>query len=1126
VQREELRHRFVLRLLDAVLDRGTGRNETVTEFYKPSERFFIGNLAPVPDADDIARTSNKLFPVSVGLEFQLSSQFDEASTVVIQPSGAFYYRIYPTYQQQLEFLNRQEHQSTSRGEVRLAPIYKKLKLQNIKLEIPLTKLIENETGGNELIWDLTDACRTQWKLATSDPRFFHIILARRARRKSKVEVIPASAMASEEAFEDYLTKADKADMQPTWSLIISRKSFRTKGGHRIIISLENNTEKERDYSKENSFFESKLAITLNNAVFQPFILDYLNESYEYDRTILAAGINCSCTVISETQIETEHAPRFTQRRFAPVELPDLTFARLISDPIKVLTEVKETLEQSKEEFTSQYEGKALGPNAKASFDHDLEAIAHEIERFLAGVETLNSYPDVLRAFKLMNEAFRLASRYDTTRYDTWRLFQIIFIVSLIPDIVSVVHPEVENHRDCVDLLFYPTGGGKTEAFLGLAVFQAFFDRLHRKQAGVSSLAKFPLRMLSLQQLQRIADIFAMAELVRRKQPDISGKECDPFTVGYYVGENNTPNRLVDYDENQRKYVTASLDEWQRDPEQAQKFLVVSRCPFCGNDKVKADPKNVRLYHWCDNPDCESTGPLPVFVTDTEIYRYLPTLIVSTLDKLVACGFQRNFRNLLGGIFIKCPAHGYSSSWKCTERICTVPEKDLTLVSLADPFPGLLIQDELHLVRESLGCFASHYETFFNYTVTALSGEAKKGVKIIGATATASNYQEQIRHLYQKEAIKFPTNIRLYLKESEHTSRIIVGIMPHAQTTINSMEHVIFAISSEHQRLLRKRIEELSTAVGAERIDREVLRGISQDFQTQVAYHVKKIDAEQLTRSVWSRINIWLEREGLDTILSRNLTGDVTFHRVRKIMHEIENPAAGQAVGLVTATSLISHGIDIDELNMMTFMGMPSNNAEYIQALSRVARKEEGLVIVLFNPIRERDQSYYRYFLKFHELSHLLIEGVPINRWAPSALERTSSGIFTGALYSYFDLQTTRNSKKELSKVGTFKKALNEHIITEDEIKNFVRGSYGIDMLVPPQKELVKRLLDERVSNYVGSILNFEGDQNTMLFLVVDRENGGPLRSLRSVDSGVSISLDSPTLHILRNHQINADISEG
>ncbi|MCJ7768137.1 hypothetical protein MUP79_07080 [Candidatus Bathyarchaeota archaeon] len=472
MQREELRHRFVIRLLDAVLDRGTGINQTTTEFYKPSERFFIGNLGPIPDEDDIARVSNKLFPTSMGLEFQVSPQFDENSKVIVEPSGAFYYRVQPTYQQQLEFSNWQELQTPAQGEVRLAPIYKKLRLDNVTLEMPLAKLVENETGGNELVWDLTDECRKLWRQAESDPRFFRSLIVRRTRRRSRVEVVPSSAMTSEKAFEEYLTKADKAEMQPKWSLIVSRKVFRTKDGYRVIVNLENNTEREIDYSKENSFFESKLKITLTNAVYQPFNLEYLKESYEYGRTILAAGINCSCTA-SETQIETEHVPKFIEHRFAPVELPDLTFTRLISDPATVLTEVERTLERSKGEFIAHYQGRILGPSAKMPFEHDLESIKQEVERFVRGVKVLDTYPDALRAFKLTNEAFRLASRYDTTTYDTWRLFQIVFIVSLIPDVVSVVHPEVENHRDRVDLLFYPTGGGKNGSVPRPGCFSSF-----------------------------------------------------------------------------------------------------------------------------------------------------------------------------------------------------------------------------------------------------------------------------------------------------------------------------------------------------------------------------------------------------------------------------------------------------------------------------------------------------------------------------------------------------------------------------------------------------------------------------------------------------------------------------
>lgn len=1122
MKRNEPRHNLVLHLLKTVIDRGSGRNQTTTEFYKPSERFFIGNLSPVPEEGNLERVKTKLSPTSIGLEFQISHILGQDAKVILEPSGAFYYRIYPTYEQQLRFHDRSRDLSSGPGrgpsaqEVVLAPVFKKIRLENVKLEVPLAKLVEPGIRGSEIVLELTNECKKLWELVKVDKRYFRSLIVQRARQRRRVDAIPAAAMDSEEAYESHLRKANKSEMELSWNLTISRKVFETRDGYRIVVRLENSAMRDRDYSRENSFFESCLRVTLVNATFQPFTLEYLEESYEHKRTILASGINCSCTEIDNRQIETEHVPRFEEPRFSPIELPDLTFTKLIAEPSSVLAEVQQTLEQSKLGFAAHY-SKNLEPAARLTFERELNSIEQEIERFRQGSRTIIAYQDAMRAFKLTNETFRLA----TSRYGTWRLFQIVFIVSLIPDLLCVFHPEIKNLRERVDLLFYPTGGGKTEAFLGLAVFQAFLDRINGKRAGVLTIAKFPLRMLSLQQLQRIADIFAKAELVRRRQPDISREDNDPFGVGYYVGENNTPNELVDYDTNQRRYVTSRLDAWQSDHEQAQKFLVIANCPFCGEPgKVRADSKNVRLYHWCDNPECESHGPLPIYISDTEIYRYLPTLVVSTLDKMVIPGFQRKFRNILGGAFLKCPLHGYSSSWKCTEGICGIPEKDLSLVQLTDPFPSLLIQDELHLVRETLGCFASHYETFFNYAICSISGEARKKIKVIGATATASNYEQQIEHLYLMKPIRFPTNIRLYLHASERIARVIVGIMPHAKTVINSLEEIVFAINSEHQVIARGTAADLSARFAGERVDENAFRELCEDFETQVSYHGKKIDAEQLGRSVWSRINHWLESQQLDPIVHRNLTGDVSFHRVRRIMGEIEGH--GQPIGLVTATSLISHGIDIDKLNLMVFMGMPGNNAEYIQALSRVARKEEGLVVVLFNPIRERDQSYYRYFLKFHELSHMLIEGVPINRWAPSALERTSSGIFTAAILSYFDLLTTRNSRKGLSKVGDFKRALAEQRITEEEIKAFVRASYGIDQLGPAARDFVGRLLDERIASYISSILNFDGDQNTMIFQVVQPE---PLRSLRSVESAVGISLDAKTQNILRNFRVNVDSTE-
>lgn len=1121
----DLRHKIVLRLLDAVLDRATGRKEDETIFYKPSERIFIGNLSPENESALEDRVKTRLSPNSIGLEFQLPRNVEFDAKIVLRPSGAFYYRVYPSYEQQLKFSGAQPlagspsaHPMTltpGQSGVWLAPIFKKLKLQDVTLEIPLTKLLKEEDQG-ESIFDLTSHCMKLWKLAESDPRFFRKFIVMGKRRKRKVEWIPVGALTSEVEYEKYLRQASKEEMLPTWSLIISRRVFETKEGYRVILSLSNASEAERDYSKENVFFESRLNAKLVGGAFRPYVLEYLRQSYDHDRTIRAGGINCSCREVSDAEIETEHVPVFEEKRFEPVELADLTFALLANDPLRVLPQVEKMLEQRKQELATIYGGKAVGPEAQKVIHEDLNSIGNEIARFSNGLDVLRTHSDALRSFKLMNEAFRRASKYGT-----WRLFQIVFIVSLIPDVVSVVHTEVKNFREYADLLFYPTGGGKTEAFLGLAVFQAFFDRINGKKAGISSIAKFPLRLLSLQQLQRIADIFAKAELVRRSQPDLSSTDFDQFSVGYYVGKNNTPNELSEWDPNQQRYATSQLETWEKNPDQAKRFLIVSRCPFCnGAVKIKADPKKIRLYHWCQNPDCESGGPLPILISDAEIYRYLPTFVVSTLDKMVTCGFQRKFRNLMGGAFLKCPDHGYSSSWKCSEGVCK--RQDLTLVTLRDPYPGLLIQDELHLVRETLGCFASHYETFFTQAIATLSGESNKQVKIVGATATASNYKEHIEQLYLKKAIKFPTKVDLYLRRGTKTARVIVGIKPNARTVINSMEDIIFAINSEHQHLARLSDNELSNVLSEKSIDRSVFTRFLEDFETVLAYHIKKIDAEQLNRSVWSRINRWLELDNLDTIKPVNLTGDVTFQRIRDVMHEIESRDTSTPVGLATATSVISHGIDIDKLNLMVFMGMPGNNAEYIQAQSRVARKEEGLVVVLFNPVRERDQSYYRYFLKFHELSDLLIEGVPVNRWAPSALERTSSGVFTASVYNLFGLRVMRNQKRDISKVASFKKALAEQWISEEEMKGFIRKSYGVDFLNPPQRDLTSRLLDNRVTSYVNSILNFDGNPNSMINQVIDPQ---PLLSLRNVESDVSVSLDAVARNIVSNYGINADLSE-
>jgi len=706
----------------------------------------------------------------------------------------------------------------------------------------------------------------------------------------------------------------------------------------------------------------------------------------------------------------------------------------------------------------------------------------------------------------------------------WRLFQGVFIVSVLTDLVSRDHTEIKHSRDRVDLLFYPTGGGKTEAFLGLAIFQAFFDRIHGKTCGTTALAKFPLRMLSIQQLQRIADAFASAELVRRKNAQLMTSDSEPFSIGYYVGKNNTPNELEGYDQATRRYTVSSLEEWEADPEKAQRFLVVSRCPFCHADgvSIRADSKKIRLYHWCSKTGCPSGGPLPIYISDSEIYRYLPTFIVSTLDKMVICGYQRKFRNILGQVLYKCPLHGLTSEPRCVVGSCEIESRELEPFTIKNGLPSLMIQDELHLVRENLGCLASHYETFFEHLILSL-GFDRDAIKIIGATATASNFEDHIWHLYLKSAIKFPSNLDIYSEKTPQLARITIGVMPHGgRTAIFVMEQVLICIKSELERLSNLTPDEANRVFQGESPD--AIKKELEDFRTTLSYHIRRADAEQLNRSVWSRINPSLSKDNFATIKPANLTGDVGFDRVRKVMARIEgNPKEADRIDLLTATNLISHGVDIDKLNVMVFMGMPGNNAEYLQAKSRVARRNAGLVVVVFIPGRERDHSFFRYFQKFHELNDLLIEPVPVNRWAPLALARTSPGIFCAAIYNFFDLSVVRSGKKPIWKVDGLRNAISNKIVSQEEMMRFILESYGSQELSGSARDDVERILTEKVESYMNKVLTTTDQRWLPIASVVEPR---PLISLRDIGAGVSIELSHESQSIVdRFKKLNAEYSE-
>ncbi|MDE6285085.1 MAG: helicase SNF2, partial [Bacilli bacterium] len=302
-----------------------------------------------------------------------------------------------------------------------------------------------------------------------------------------------------------------------------------------------------------------------------------------------------------------------------------------------------------------------------------------------------------------NMAFKSSAK----SYSAWRLFQIVFIVSLILDIVAH-EPDLmldddtvaKAKTDDVDILYFPTGGGKTEAFLGVMIFNLFFDRLRGKECGVTAMLKYPLRLLSVQQVQRVSNILAEAEKIRRKNIPIG----ENFSLGYFVGEHNTPNSI-------KEGKKQSIEEMSQS-ELDEKYKLLDVCPFCGNQDVHVayDKEKNSLVHICSTSNCSSYGNIPLYMVDEDVYRFLPSVIISTVDKMTAIGLNARFHNLLCGAEYKCPRHGYTDKLKCWETNCDCTKSEYQRVHMKDPAPSLFIQDELHLIKESLGTYDGHYET--------------------------------------------------------------------------------------------------------------------------------------------------------------------------------------------------------------------------------------------------------------------------------------------------------------------------------------------------------------------------------------------------------------------------------
>lgn len=717
-------------------------------------------------------------------------------------------------------------------------------------------------------------------------------------------------------------------------------------------------------------------------------------------------LNGQCHVLRTAWI-----PAAEVEKMETIAIPDV---ELKMDKLGVLTDgsalkiaLMPMVTQYKEWLKEQ--GKQL-----SDLSHKRQEIARELLRqadlaawrIEQGIEILSQDADALDAFRVANRAVsRALKKRLNLPNPSWRAFQLAFILLNLKGMVEPSDP----HRETVDLLFFPTGGGKTEAYLGLAAFAMVLRRLKHPQdqgycgAGVSVIMRYTLRLLTLDQLGRAAGLTCALELERQNNLKCYGHW--PFEIGLWVGKAATPNILGKKGDSNPDSARTKVRQYKRDSQGKPSPIPLENCPWCG-ERFEPDsftllpnddlPTELRIV--CANFECDFSGdrPLPILAVDEGIYRRLPAFLISTVDKFASLPWIAQSGVLLGG------AERYSEKgfYGAAE---TGQGKRLT--EALQP-PDLIIQDELHLISGPLGTMAGLYEAAIEaLSLTEYQGQ-KVRPKIVASTATVRRAQEQIQALFGRALTQiFPPpgpdrKDAFFAKTApskEIPARLYVGVAAQGRNPKEVMRRVwlvlMGAAQSAYQAAGGKSnpdnpADPYMTVLGYFNSLRE-LGGARRILEEQVQNTIKGYSAR---KRLGEQTGLFSDRHNFSEVLE--LTSRVSTNKVAEARRRLEslfNP--NQGVDCAIATNMISVGLDIPRLGLMVVFAQPKTHAEYIQATSRVGRDSErpGLVVTLLNIHRPRDRSHYERFKHYHETFYRSVEAGSVTPFSARALDRGMAG---------------------------------------------------------------------------------------------------------------------------------------
>lgn len=802
------------------------------------------------------------------------------------------------------------------------------------------------------------------------------------------------------------------------------------------------------------------------------------------------------------------------------------------------------------------------------------------KRLQQGIEMLKSDEKALAAFRFANRAMaaqRVRSQYaleirrgkdvtveqfDVLKNRSWRPFQLAFLLLSIPSLAAPTHQDrVQKAEAYADLLWFPTGGGKTEAYLGVAAFTMAIRRMQGNlggydgSRGLAVIMRYTLRLLTLQQFQRATALICAMEVLRREAlaegDELLGTE--PFTIGLWVGNKVTPgttedsHRAIEDIRNPGKYNAGAASPAQ-----------LTSCPWCGSEvapgrDVEVDKARGRTFIYCGDKKgrCDfSKGKssklphagIPVLVVDEEIYRRPPTMMIATVDKFAMMAWRGQVRTLFGRVGQECERHGLLwQGAECNGNHQAARGLGATKVKIISSIrpPDLIIQDEFHLISGPLGTMVGLYESAVDELCGWTLGKHTVKPKIIASTATVRKADRQVASVFARRISIFPPSgldvednyFSVQRPIKDKPGRRYLGVCSPGSSRPAMLIRVYTAFLTAAQGLFDRFGEPADpymTMVGYFNSLRE-LGGMKRLAEDDVQTRSYRVQMSMVKRPA-------LAQRSISNI--RELTSRVSSQDIPKYLDQLEvkfksefDATTGKfvtkwqegdtrAIDVVLATNMLSVGVDVNRLGLMAVNGQPKGTAEYIQATSRVGRAFPGLVCTVLTWARPRDLSHYETFEHYHATFYKHVEAQSVTPFSPRAMDRG----LTGSLLSLMRLENDAFSPN--TGAGRLDKS-NQTEITE-AINVLVKRAWNVSEL-SSTKSLAEQELKERADEWAkevgkgGRILAYEkrGPEKDKTVALIKSpgiqawDNWTVPMSMREVEPGVRLIMN--TSHMTDDH---------